>query len=99
MSRNRRSQEGWFSLIERCEESGLGIQEFCQQEDICSSNYYYWRKRYRSCKEQKFVPLRITGSSIGANISGYEVVYPNGVTLRLGGQVGLGELSQLLRLF
>jgi hypothetical protein len=75
MSRNRRSQEDWFSLIEGCEESGLGIQE------------------------RKFVPLRITGSSIGANISGYEVVYPNGVTLRLGGQVGLGELSQLLRLF
>jgi transposase-like protein len=98
MSRIYRSREEWFSLIERCEASGIPVREFCLQEGIHPSNYYYWIKRYRT-KDPEFVPLRITGKSLSDTPHRYELVYPNGVILRLGEQSGLGELSQLLRLF
>ena len=98
MSRNKRSRQEWFSLIERCESSEITVKEFCKTQGINPSNYYYWMKRFRT-KEPDFAPLEITSKALVSGSSVYELVYPNGVTLRLGQVVGLGELSQLLRLF
>ena len=98
MSRNKRSRQEWFSLIERCESSEITVKEFCKTQGINPSNYYYWMKRFRT-KEPDFAPLEITSKALVSGSSVYELVYPNGVMLRLGQGVGLGELSQLLRLY
>jgi len=98
MSRNKRSRQEWFSLIEQCEASDIAVKEFCKTEGINPSNYYYWMKRFRS-KEPDFAPLKITSKALVNTAHVYELVYPNGVMLRLGQGIGLGELSQLLRLY
>jgi transposase-like protein len=98
MSRNYRSRSEWFSLIERCEASDIAVKEFCKTEGINPSNYYYWMKRFRT-KEPDFAPMKIATKAV-INVSHiYELVYPNGVMLRLSQDVGLGELSQLVRLY
>jgi transposase-like protein len=98
MLRNKRSRQEWFSLIERCESSEITVKEFCKTHGIHPSNYYYWMKRFRS-QEPDFAPLEISSKALVIDSPVYELVYPNGVMLRLGQGVGLGELSQLLRLY
>lgn len=99
MSRIKRTQPEWFSLIELYNNAAITAKVFCQQEGIRLSNFYYWRKRYRSL-DAGFIPLAITGKAISrGSDSGYEIVYPNGVILRLAQPVPLNVLSPLLRLF
>ena len=101
MTRNRRTRQEWFSLIEQCKSSGSTVKEFCQQEGIQLSNFYYWSKRYRSLElDGELVPLTITDNATSRAVnSSYEIVYPNGVILRLAQPVPLNVLSPLLRLF
>jgi transposase-like protein len=98
MSRNNRSQQEWFALIEQYQASGITVKEFCKTQGVHPSNYYYWMKRFGK-KEPDFAPLKISTKGQVAGSAFYELVYPNGLTLRLGQRVGLGELSQLLRLY
>lgn len=99
MSRIKRTQPEWFSLIEQYNSAAITAKAFCQQEAIHLSNFYYWQKRHRSLAAG-FVPLTITGKAISrGSDSGFEIVYPNGVILRLAQGVPLNVLSPLLRLF
>ncbi len=100
MTKNKRSQQEWFSLIERCESLSSPVKEFCKKEGVNPSNYYYWAKRYRT-KESGFAPLEIRSTNYQQHVPAYfcELTYPNGTTLRLNQRVSPGELSQLLKLF
>lgn len=101
MSRIKRTQPEWFSLIELYNNAAITAKVFCQQEGIQLSNFYYWSKRYRSLElDGELVPLTITDNATSRAVnSSYEIVYPNGVILRLAQPVPLNVLSPLLRLF
>jgi len=99
MTRNKRSSEEWFSLIEECRASGLTVKDFCSIKGIHPSNFYYWSKRQRANPEQAFVPLRITRpDSRTLSQQSVEIVYPNGVCLKFSSEVDIRMLSQLIRL-
>lgn len=100
MSKNMRSKQEWFSLIGRCESSGLRVREFCEIEGVHPSSYYFWAKRYKE-KELGFAPLEIIPTNSSQYVSAHfcELVYPNGTMLRICQKVSLGELAQLLKLF
>jgi hypothetical protein len=98
MARIRRSREEWFSIVQRCEASGISIKQFCLNEGIYQTDYYKWRKRYHGV-DQGFAPILIGNPGAIKTLAGCELVYPNGVTLRLPSGVSASELSQFLRLF
>ena len=93
-------------IFDRYQASGLRIKEFCRNESIVESRFYYWQMRlqehnYRTGRESGFVPIVFTGSNPSpANkevvrrgpIPGHvdpapgnilEIVYPNGVAVRV----------------
>jgi len=55
-------------IFDRYQASGLRIKEFCRNESIVESKFYYWQKRlrehyYRTGRESGFVPIVFTGSN------------------------------------
>ena len=53
-------------INDRYQASGLRIKEFCRNESIVESRFYYWQKRlqehnYRTGRESGFVPIVFTG--------------------------------------
>lgn len=100
MTKNKRSEQEWFSIIEQCKSSGLRVREFCGMHEIHPSLYYFWAKRYKA-KDVGFAPLEIipTITSTPNSIHFCELSYPNGTTLRFSQKVSLGELAKLLKLF
>lgn len=87
MAQNKRSSEEWFSLIEEHRASGLAVRDFCSSKGIHPSNFYYWTKRQRTVEESGFFPVTISNPSKQAfSQQMVEIVYPNGVSLRLGAQ-------------
>lgn len=46
--------EQWMTLIKECQDSGMSVKSWCQQNDIKESAYYYWLKRIRreACAQQ-----------------------------------------------
>ena len=92
-------------IFDRYQSSGLRIKEFCRNDSIVESRFYYWQKRlqehnYRTGRESGFVPIVFTGSSsLPANKAVHqkpipvhvdpipgnflEIVYPNGVKVRV----------------
>jgi len=99
MTRTKRSSEEWFSLIKECRLSGLAVRDFCSIKGIHPSNFYYWAKRQRTPNEPGFVPVTITQPSVPAMSQQIvEIVYPNGVIIRLGSEIDNRILAQLIRL-
>ena len=47
-------------LLRRHKESGLSVSDFCSNEDIPTSTFYYWKRKLRSGNQDKgFIPLLV----------------------------------------
>jgi transposase-like protein len=55
-SRQRRSESAWRELVDRQEQSGLTVAQFCQREGIKSASLYGWRSRFRGGRQDMAVP-------------------------------------------
>ena len=75
-------------------ESGLKKKEYCGQHGISVSTFSYWITRINQNKGKGFVPLVPPGK---ADTSFIEVIYPNGVRLKLPNS-DLRIISQLISL-
>jgi len=51
IGRQRRSESGWRELVDRQEQSGLTVAQFCEREGIKSASLYGWRSRLRGPKD------------------------------------------------
>ncbi|OFY50422.1 MAG: hypothetical protein A2W85_10310 [Bacteroidetes bacterium GWF2_41_31] len=109
----------YFELIRQQEASGFSVKEFCSNEGIAVSTFYYWIKKLRDQSgKNDFIPLIInnqqprlaqthhkpshTSGSVGfapGSDHWFEVVYPNGVVLRVRKDIALAELRVLVQLF
>jgi hypothetical protein len=45
--RNRRNAEQWSGLLDRFEQSGQTLEQFCAEHDLGLSTFGRWRKRLR----------------------------------------------------
>lgn len=68
----RRTEKDWFQLIQECRTSGLSDKEWCRQNNITISNFYYHirqltkkacqipaNKRTSSREHHEIVPLKV----------------------------------------
>lgn len=44
--RRQRSRNQWKQILQRQEQSGLSIAQFCRQESLALSSFYLWRSRF-----------------------------------------------------
>jgi transposase-like protein len=101
-------------LINLQGDSGLSVREFCSNEGIAPSTFYYWKKKLngdKSVRKSDFVPLlvkspeeglsrRTTSTEISPNQDTLlELVYPNGCVLRLRNDLDLSDLRTLIHLY
>lgn len=52
------SESKFLELYRRQQESGLSVKDFCSNEGIAKSTFYYWHKKVRKNRsKQDFIPL------------------------------------------
>lgn len=85
-----------FATINVWLSSGKTQRQFCAEASLAFSVFQYWLKKYR---EQGHVcAAGFAEISASSALPGIEIVYPNGVFLRLPGGSELGILRSLLTL-
>jgi hypothetical protein len=105
-------------LLIRQKESGLTVRDFCANEGIGPSTFYYWLKKSKLIEAQPkiFIPLTIGGEQLPVNKKSHplrslqsaremetpvllELVFPNGIVLKVKNQVDLPLLQKLVHLY
>ena len=88
-------QTKMFALIEEYQQSVQSQTQFCRENNIPKSTFYYWLRKYK--KEQSvtdaFIPLNISHSNAGQN---HRIDLPNGVIIYVNGMAGLELISNLI---
>jgi transposase-like protein len=56
IGRQRRSESAWRELVDRQEQSGLTVVQFCEREGIKSASLYVWRSRLREVPKDTTLP-------------------------------------------
>ena len=91
---------GWQDRLKRFESSGLSIDAFCQQEDVCRSQFAQWLQALRGATEEEenrssegpaFVPVTVKAHFI-------EVLLPGGGLVRLSAGIDRALLLDVIRL-
>ena len=92
----RRRPEEMFPIIEEWENCNESRETFCQRHNLPLSTFSYWRTKYAqgrsTTSEPGFVKLR---PELHDSL---EVIYPNGVRVRLSQNSSLADLRALIQL-
>ncbi len=91
-----------FPLVETWKSSGQNKTVFCRERQLNIHTFGYWLRKYESDKGQsteekesgKFVSLQLTNE----RETYMEVCYPNGVRVKINGQVSAPYLASLIQL-
>ena len=89
--------EFMLSRVESWKQSGLSQQGYCDQAGIKLGTFSYWIRKSKNEEGQSggFIALK---KPVFALENKYEIVYPNGVVLRVDTD-NLSELSALVNLY
>lgn len=83
-----------FAMIADWQQSGMSKKRYCEEKCINEATFYYWFSR--SKENDTASGSFITIDNAGRN-SAVEVIYPNGVRIKVDADLGL--LSRLIRLY
>lgn len=80
MTNNKSGQAEMMRMhIAACKESGKTIEDYCKENDLKPSNYYYWRKKLSAPQEPgKFVRIAAAISHSPVTVifaSGHRMVF------------------------
>ena len=84
----------WEETLKEQAASGLSVSKFCQEHSIAKPTFYYWKKKLSTHSQGSF--LKINTDHSDSNGVFTEILYPNGVKLRINGSLKLSELKVLL---
>lgn len=57
------SEKRFLKQYERQQDSGLSVNEFCANEGVATSTFYYWYKKTKHLRgKQEFIPLMVNPS-------------------------------------
>ena len=88
-------KEYMFSQVKAWKQSGLTQQSYCNQVGIKVPTFNYWVQKSKNQEDSNgFIEIE---KSISTLENHYEVIYPNGVVVRLETD-NLKELSALINL-
>ena len=90
-SQNQSKSEQMRHHIEACSKSGLTVSDYCQQNAIVKSSYYYWLKKLNAengCSG--FTAIKVAS---GASVA---IAYPNGVQLSYTGDISATTIKALV---
>ena len=90
-NKNQTKAEQMRRHIEACSQSGLTVTDYCTQNGLVKSNYYYWVKKLKG--ENK--PSGFTAVSVTPDAA-FEITYPNGVQLYYRGALNTTILKTLV---
>ena len=85
------TMDDFKEIYARYKESGLTIKDFCSNEGIKRKRFSFWKAKLKGPKTN----AAAKGKS-GQPQSVCEIVYPNGVTVRLNGPVSSEILQTLI---
>lgn len=85
-------KKDWNQILEEQKASGDNVSRFCQAKGLNKASFYYHQKRRRVSSDTGFIRIE-TGL---VESTGIEIVYPNGVRLKLSGKVPLSQISRLV---
>ena len=90
-------KEFMLSQVESWKQSGLAQRAYCLQAGIKLPTFSYWVQKSKNKEAQSgdFIALKKDDLAVQNK---YEIVYPNGVVVRLG-TASVGELSALVSLY
>lgn len=83
-----------LSMIADWQQSGKSKKAYCAENGINEAKFYYWISRIKESDKSAVGFLTIDKSSKNSDI---EIIYPNGVRIKVGNDLGL--LSQLICLY
>lgn len=105
--------EEFKRIHEEWKSTGLSIRDYCHNTGFEESKFYYWRKKFTEAmlpQVNGFVPVNMfhQNGKLGMTATDSpkeptdnvpcEVVYPNGVTLRVKSELSLETLRSLILL-
>ena len=96
MSKRESKSMEMFRLVEELESSGQDRQAFASMHGLSLSKLDYWRHRYHHQNQEgtsSFIELKSVSIE-----SSFEIVYPNGVIVRLSGNPNPVRLRELVTL-
>jgi hypothetical protein len=88
----------WGKLIKKQSSSGITKARFCREHQISLSKFKYWHRKQRENNEianDKFIQVYPKNFE---EISS-ELVFPNGIILKINSQTDLGLVKKLQELF
>lgn len=105
----------FLELYQRQKESGLSVRDFCFNELIAPSTFYYWKKKLKKANRLPgFIPVVVHPKSPSqykqgalmpnsSNTAGhgflFEFEYPNGIQVRVNREVDYKALRALIHLY
>lgn len=100
-ARKRRGKAFWRRTFLAQQNSGLSQLEFCRRNDLPISTFYSWRRRLRGEADDpeataEFVEVHHAPSSEPMDENGFELVFPNGLRLKLPSRVQGRDLAEVL---
>jgi hypothetical protein len=105
MTEFKQLYEGW-------QDSHLSVREYCASISFDENKFYYWKKKLEDSNlptPASFVPIQMNQRGGRISISGQrpassgkddccEIIYPNGVTLRIKNEMTPNVLRSLITL-
>lgn len=96
MNEPHSKQQAYAQLIDTCKKSNLTVSNFCQQNKIRQSTYYYWQKKLKKSiakpiekQSSRFVPVQIKPSyaqnTMVTDRSSVSINLPSDVTITFSG--------------
>ena len=98
----------WQDRLESQHESGLSVEEFCQQEGVPKSTFYRWANQLRDGIPQAFLAAaearkqvelgEVKFLPLALKASPIEIEFPNGTVVRLPLDIGRPLLLEVIRI-
>ena len=98
---NQEKREKWKILVEEQEKSGLSQEEFCNQNNLSSSSFSYYRSIFRRKQLPKqpsgiFAPVNVSKS---VSVNEIRLVLPNGFQCFFPSDLESSRIKELVGIF
>ena len=100
--------EQFRQIHEDWKQSGLSVQQYCENTGLTESRFYYWKSKLKAESPPSacgsFIPVKMSGKSSvysarkTSDKALCEIEYPNGVVVRVTSDMTLDQLRQMVTL-